>query len=110
MTADPQWGRACRAVFSLSEMLVSGNMAWKMFFELADAVSTIEAHASEELERALPAEDGLRQIIRGTMCLTEAHSGTNLGVLRTKAEPLGDGSYAVTEHQDLHRRAPASTT
>jgi hypothetical protein len=32
----------------------------------------------------------------GTMCLTEAHSGTDLGILRTRAEPLGDGSYAVT--------------
>jgi alkylation response protein AidB-like acyl-CoA dehydrogenase len=32
----------------------------------------------------------------GTMCLTEAHSGSDLGILRTKAEPLGDGSYAIT--------------
>ena len=30
------------------------------------------------------------------MCLTEAHSGSDLGILRTKAEPLGDGSYAIT--------------
>jgi hypothetical protein len=30
------------------------------------------------------------------MCLTEAHSGSDLGILRTKAEPLGDGSYAIS--------------
>src|SRR5690606_29081156 len=32
----------------------------------------------------------------GTMCLTEAHCGTDLGLLKTKAEPRGDGSYAIT--------------
>ncbi len=32
----------------------------------------------------------------GTMCLTEPHCGTDLGILRTKAEPNGDGSYALT--------------
>ena len=30
------------------------------------------------------------------MCLTEPHCGTDLGILRTKAEPLADGSYAIT--------------
>ncbi len=30
------------------------------------------------------------------MCLTEAHSGSDLGILRTKAEPLGDGSFAIS--------------
>ncbi len=32
----------------------------------------------------------------GTMCLTEAHSGTDLGILKTRAEPRADGSYAIT--------------
>jgi alkylation response protein AidB-like acyl-CoA dehydrogenase len=32
----------------------------------------------------------------GTMCLTEPHSGTDLGIIRTKAEPLADGSYAIS--------------
>eukprot|EP01031_Cornospumella_fuschlensis_P052979 gene52979-biopygen42667 len=32
----------------------------------------------------------------GTMCLTEPHCGTDLGLLRTKAEPQGDGSYKIT--------------
>src|SRR5260370_13511218 len=32
----------------------------------------------------------------GTMCLTEPHCGTDLGMLRTKAEPQADGSYAIT--------------
>jgi len=99
MTADPQWGgQGLPGGFSLafSEMLVSGNMAWKMYSGLTEsAVSTIEAHASEELkQRYLPKM--VSGEWSGTMCLTEAHSGTDLGILRTKAEPLGDGSYAVT--------------
>jgi alkylation response protein AidB-like acyl-CoA dehydrogenase len=32
----------------------------------------------------------------GTMCLTEAHAGSDLGIIRTKAEPKGDGTYAIT--------------
>jgi hypothetical protein len=99
MTADPQWGgQGLPGGFSLafSEMLVSGNMAWKMYSGLTEsAVSTIEAHASDELkQRYLPKM--VAGEWSGTMCLTEAHSGTDLGILRTKAEPLGDGSYAVT--------------
>ena len=38
----------------------------------------------------------------GTMNLTEPHCGTDLGLLKTKAEPQADGSYKITRHQDLH--------
>jgi alkylation response protein AidB-like acyl-CoA dehydrogenase len=99
MTADPQWGgQGLPGGFSLafSEMLISGNMAWKMYTGLSEsAAATIEAHGTEELkQRFLP------KLVSGewsgTMCLTEAHSGTDLGILRTKAEPRGDGTYAIT--------------
>jgi alkylation response protein AidB-like acyl-CoA dehydrogenase len=58
-------------------------------------MATIEAHGTEELkQRFLP------KLVSGewsgTMCLTEAHSGTDLGILRTKAEPRGDGTYSIT--------------
>ena len=45
----------------------------------------------------------------GTMCLTEPHCGTDLGMLRTKAEPQADGTLQAHRQQDLHL-APASTT
>ncbi|MBD0176054.1 hypothetical protein IAF53_20060, partial [Acinetobacter baumannii] len=32
----------------------------------------------------------------GTMCLTESHAGSDLGIIRTKAEPNADGSYAIS--------------
>ena len=39
------------------------------------------------------------------MCLTEAHAGSDLGIIRTKAEPNEDGSYAITGQKSLSQRA-----
>ena len=99
MTADPDWGgQGLPGGFALafSEMLVSGNMAWKMYSGLTESAAlTIQSHGTEELkQRYLPKM--VSGEWAGTMCLTEAHSGSDLGILRTKAEPLGDGSYAIT--------------
>ncbi len=99
MSADPQWGgQGLPAGFSLAfgEMLVSGNMAWRMYSGLTESAwLTLAAHASDELkQRFLP-----RMVSgewSGTMCLTEAHCGTDLGMLRTRAEPQADGSYRLT--------------
>ena len=99
MTADPDWGgQGLPGGFALAfgEMLVSGNMAWRMYSGLSESASlTIAAHGSEALKQAY-----LPQMIAGrwsgTMCLTEAHSGTDLGILKTRAEPRADGSYAIT--------------
>jgi alkylation response protein AidB-like acyl-CoA dehydrogenase len=99
MTADPEWGgQGLPEGFSLAfgEMLVSGNMAWRMYSGLTEsAVATIAAHAPPEIkQRYLP------KLVSGewsgTMCLTEAQSGTDLGILRTRAEPRADGSYAIS--------------
>ena len=43
----------------------------------------------------------------GTMCLTEPHCGTDLGLLRTRAVPNGDGSLQDHRHEDLHLRRRA---
>ena len=99
MTADPQWGgQGLPAGFTLAfgEMLCSGNMAWKMYSGLTESAGlTIAEHGSDELkQRYLPKM--VSGEWAGTMCLTEAHSGSDLGILRTKAEPRGDGSFAIT--------------
>jgi alkylation response protein AidB-like acyl-CoA dehydrogenase len=99
MTADPEWGgQGMPAGFSLAfgEMLVSGNMAWRMYSGLTESASlTIAAHASDELkQRYLPKM--ISGEWSGTMCLTESHSGTDLGILKTRAEPQADGSYRLT--------------
>jgi hypothetical protein len=99
MCADPQYGgQGLPGGFALafSEMLISGNMAWKMYSGLTESAAlTIQAHGTDELKnRYLPKM--VSGEWAGTMCLTEAHSGSDLGILRTKAEPLGDGSYAIS--------------
>ena len=78
------------------EMAGTANWAWAMYPGLSHgAVQTLETHGSEELKSLY-----LNKLISGewtgTMCLTEAHCGTDLGLMRTKAEPNADGSYTIT--------------
>jgi len=81
---------------AVGEMFVSANMAFNMYQGLTHgAVGAIHAHGSED-QKALylpPMIDGRWS---GTMNLTEPQCGTDLGLIRTKAEPRPDGSYAVT--------------
>ena len=59
------------------------------------ACLSIYAHASEELkQKYLP--NMYAGVWSGSMCLTEPHAGTDLGIIRTKAEPQADGSYKVS--------------
>ena len=79
----------------IGEMLVSANMAWKLYSGLTDsAVLCVEKHASEDLRR-LYLPKMIRGVWSGTMCLTESHAGTDLGIMRTRAEPDGQGSYRI---------------
>ncbi len=79
----------------VGEMLVSANMSWKLYSGLTDsAVLCVEKHASEELRR-LYLPKMVRGVWSGTMCLTESHAGTDLGIMRTRAEPDGQGSYRI---------------
>ena len=78
------------------EMLNSANQAWTMYPGLTHgAYECLHAHGSDAQKQVyLPKLTSGEWT--GTMCLTEAHCGTDLGLLRTKAEPLPDGSYALT--------------
>jgi alkylation response protein AidB-like acyl-CoA dehydrogenase len=78
------------------EMLVSANMAWKLYSGLTDsAVHCVAKHASDEL-KAVYLPKLVSGTWSGTMALTEGHSGTDLGLMRTRAEPDGEGSYRIT--------------
>jgi alkylation response protein AidB-like acyl-CoA dehydrogenase len=81
------------------EMLNSANQAWTMYPGLSHgAYACLEAHGSEE-QKALYLPKLTSGKWTGTMCLTEPHCGTDLGMLRTKAEPvLGapEGTYKLT--------------
>lgn len=77
----------------VSEMIAAANHSFGMYPGLSHgAIATIEKHGSEELKSMF-----LPNLVEGnwtgTMCLTEAHCGTDLGLLRTKAELNSDGSY-----------------
>ncbi|MDB5970177.1 MAG: acyl-CoA dehydrogenase [Hydrocarboniphaga sp.] len=80
----------------LLEVLNSANPAWSMFPGIAHgAYDCLRAHASDELKaRYLP------PIASGkwttSMCLTEAQAGSDLGLVRTKAEPAAGGAYQIS--------------
>lgn len=78
------------------EMLNSSNQAWTMYPGLSHgAYEALVAHGSDEQKKTyLPKLTSGHWT--GTMCLTESHCGTDLGMLRTKAEPQPDGTYKLT--------------
>ena len=78
------------------DLAESANQPMCAIFTLAQgAMRAIEAHASDELKQTW-----LPKMVSGewsgSMCLTESHAGSDLGLLRTRAQPNGDGSYAIT--------------
>ena len=80
----------------LEEMACAANLSFSLYPGLTrGAVEAISSHATDELKaRYLP------KLVSGewtgSMCLTEAHCGTDLGLLRTRAVPAGDGTYRIT--------------
>ena len=80
----------------LSEMNGTANWSWAMYPGLSHgAMNTLSAHGTAEQQAAY-----LTRLVSGewtgTMCLTESHCGTDLGLLKTKATPNSDGSYAIS--------------
>ncbi|WEK30676.1 MAG: acyl-CoA dehydrogenase C-terminal domain-containing protein [Candidatus Pseudomonas phytovorans] len=80
----------------VEEMVNASSLAFGLYPMLtAGACLSINAHASEALkEKYLP--NMYAGVWAGSMCLTEPHAGTDLGIIRTKAEPQADGSYKVS--------------
>src|SRR3990167_3570258 len=80
----------------VSEMVGASNTSWGMYPGLTHgAMSAIHAHGTEAQKQTY-----LSKLTEGswtgTMCLTEAHCGTDLGLIKTRAVPQADGSYAVS--------------
>ena len=80
----------------LTEFLAGSNLAFWMYQGLSQgAVAALLSHGSPELKATyLPNLISCKWT--GTMNLTEAHCGTDLGMLRTKAKPQSDGTYRIT--------------
>jgi alkylation response protein AidB-like acyl-CoA dehydrogenase len=99
VTCDPAYGGQglpATVGFAVTEIITASNQAFGMYPGLSHgAYEALHTHGSEELKKAyLPKlADGTWS---GTMCLTEPQCGTDLGLIRTRAEPQADGSYSIT--------------
>ncbi len=97
--ADPRWGGAGmpKTVTALTdEILFSANPSFALYPLLGiGAALSMSQHATDEINDLY-----LPKIYSGewagTMCLTEPHAGTDLGIIKTKAVPDADGSYRIT--------------
>ncbi|NWD09473.1 acyl-CoA dehydrogenase C-terminal domain-containing protein [Pseudomonas gingeri] len=99
LAADPEYGGQGlphSLGLVISEMIGSSNTSWGMYPGLTHgAMSAIHAHGTAEQKNTY-----LSKLTAGTwtgtMCLTEAHCGTDLGLIKTRAVPQADGSYALS--------------
>lgn len=99
LASDPKWGGQGlpEAVNKLvEEMICAANVSFSLYPGLTHGATTaIEGHGTEDLKQAY-----LPRMVSGqwsgTMCLTEAHCGTDLGLLRTRAVPQEGGSYKIS--------------
>lgn len=99
LSCDPEYGgqglpQLLNTV--LYEMLNSANQAWAMYPGLSHgAYECLHAHGTPE-QKKLYLDKLVSGLWTGTMCLTEPHCGTDLGMLRTTAHATSDGAYSVT--------------
>ncbi|MDB6145949.1 MAG: acyl-CoA dehydrogenase [Pseudomonas sp.] len=99
LAADPVYGGQGLPLslgLVISEMIASSNTSWGMYPGLTHgAMSAIHAHGTDEQKQTY-----LTKLTEGewtgTMCLTEAHCGTDLGIIKTRAVPQANGSYSVS--------------
>lgn len=99
LIGDPQYGgQGLPDSMSLmvDDIVACANPAWAMYPALSRGVITVlSLHGSEQHKQAF-----LPKLLSGewtgTMCLTESHAGSDVGLARTRAEPRGDGTYAIT--------------
>jgi alkylation response protein AidB-like acyl-CoA dehydrogenase len=99
LACDPAFGGQGLPMFvnnALYEMMNSANQSWTMYPGLSHgAYECLREHGTPE-QQSLYLPKLVSGEWTGTMCLTEPHCGTDLGILRTKAVEQGDGSYAIT--------------
>lgn len=80
----------------LKEMIDASNLAWGNFPLLSHGATDALLHHGEAWQQEVFLKPLIDGRWTGTMCLTEPHCGTDLGLLKTRAEPNADGTYSVT--------------
>ena len=99
LTAKEQFGgQGLPGVLGIAttELVQSGNLSWSLYPLLSEgACHAMELHGTEAQQHAY-----MKPIVEGrwtgTMCLTEPQAGSDLGLLKTRAEPNANGSYAIS--------------
>jgi acyl-CoA dehydrogenase len=99
LDADPDYGGQGMPYVmetAAGELFASANISMAIYKGLTHgAVSALSAHGSDA-QKAMYLPKMIEGTWSGTMNLTEPQCGTDLGLIRTRAEPKGDGSYAIT--------------
>lgn len=80
----------------MQEMICSANMSFGMYPGLSQGAYEALHHFGSDEQKAVYLPKLIEGTWSGTMCLTEPHCGTDLGLIKTKAEPNGDGTYKIT--------------
>jgi len=99
LTADEEYGGQALPQLlqvAMDEMRCATNQSWTMYSGLTLGAYECIAHHGSAEQKALYLPKLVSAQWTGTMCLTEPHCGTDLGLLRTKATPQADGSYRIT--------------
>ncbi|MBZ9537771.1 acyl-CoA dehydrogenase C-terminal domain-containing protein [Modicisalibacter tunisiensis] len=81
---------------ALSEMICSSNLAWGMYPGLSHGAADALRHHGTESQKTTYLSKLVEGVWTGTMCLTEPHCGTDLGLIKTRAVPEGDDAYRIT--------------
>ncbi|MEL7029624.1 MAG: acyl-CoA dehydrogenase family protein, partial [Pseudomonadota bacterium] len=98
LSCDPEFGGQglpLSLALILGELTGSANISFALYGGgLAGAIETLSVYGSDE-QRQIYETKLIQGVWNATMCLTEPHCGTDLGLLTTRATPNDDGSYAI---------------
>src|SRR3569623_247783 len=81
---------------AIKEMVDSANLSWANYPLLSHGATEARKHHGEDWQREVFLKPIVEGVWTGTMCLTEPHCGTDLGLLKTRAAPAADGSYRIS--------------
>jgi alkylation response protein AidB-like acyl-CoA dehydrogenase len=81
---------------AIKEMIDAANLAWGNYPLLSHGATEALKHHGEAWQQEVFLKPIVEGRWTGTMCLTEPHCGSDLGLLKTRAEPAADGTYRVT--------------
>merc|ERR1712093_329255 len=99
LAADPEQGGQGlphSLAMMLSEMICATNLAWGMYPGLSHGAADALRHHGTDEQKATYLTKLVEGVWTGTMCLTEPHCGTDLGLIKTRAVPAEDGAYHIT--------------